>query len=126
MRELFAVGIGGFLGAVARYAVSGWIHRLTGPAFPWGTLTVNLAGCLALGVLMRLVETRAVFGPEARLFLGIGVLGSLTTFSTFSYETVELLRTSGPWSALGNAAASLVLGCLAVIAGRALAGWLAA
>lgn len=47
MRELLAVGIGGFLGAVARYAVSGWVHRLTGPAFPWGTLTVNLAGCLA-------------------------------------------------------------------------------
>jgi len=125
MRELLAVGIGGFLGAVARYLVSGWVHRLAGAGFPWGTLTVNLAGCLALGALMRLVETRSLFGPEARLFLGVGILGSMTTFSTFGYETVELLRSSGPWPALGNAAASLVLGCAAVVAGRALAGWLA-
>jgi CrcB protein len=97
-----------------------WVHRVAGPAFPWGTLAVNLAGCLALGILMRLVETRALFGPEARLFLGIGVLGSLTTFSTFPYETAELLRSSGPWPALGNAAVRLVLGC--AVAGRSPAG----
>lgn len=124
MREILVVGVGGFLGAVARYVVTGWVHRLTGPDFPWGTLAVNLAGCFALGVLMALGEARLAVGPDARLFLGIGALGSLTTFSTFSYETVELLRLSEPGLALGNAAANLLLGCTAVLVGRALVRWL--
>lgn len=115
-----AVGIGGFTGAVLRYLVSGWVQRLGGTGFPWGTLAVNVVGCLGIGILMRLVETRGLFGPEARLFLAIGVLGSLTTFSTFGYETVELVRRSETGMALGNAALNLFIGVLAVMAGRIL------
>jgi len=125
MRELLAVGLGGFVGALARYLVSGWVHRLTGAAFPWGTLTVNLAGCLALGFLMGLLDSRATLGPEWRLFVGIGLLGSMTTFSSFGYETVELLRRAEVALALGNAAGNLVLGCGAVVVGAVLARWIA-
>lgn len=125
MRELLAVGIGGFLGAVARYLISGWVHRLTGAGFPWGTLAVNVAGCLALGVLMGLLGGRTTLDPQWRLFAGIGLLGSLTTFSTFGYETIELLRRAELALALANASGNLVLGCGAVVAGAALARWIA-
>lgn len=125
MRELLVVGTGGFLGAIARYWVSGWVYRWTGPGFPWGTLVVNLVGCFLLGGLMALAETRLAVTPEARLFLGIGVLGSLTTFSTLSFETLELLRRSEHFAALLNTAGSLVLGLGAVIAGRLMIRWLA-
>jgi CrcB protein len=108
---------------VARYLVSGWVHRLAGPAFPWGTLVVNVAGCFALGFLMGLADTRGMVSAEWRLFVGFGVLGSLTTFSTFGYETVELLRRSELALAAGSAAGNLVLGLGAVIAGAALARW---
>jgi len=125
MRELIAVGLGGFVGAVARYVVSGWVHRVAGVGFPWGTLTVNLAGCLALGALMGLVEARMAIAPAWRLFLGLGVLGSFTTFSSFGYETVELIRGGEFGLALANAAGSLVFGAVAVVAGVALARWIA-
>ena len=125
MRELIAVGLGGFVGAVARYVVSGWVHRVAGVGFPWGTLTVNLAGCLALGALMGLVEARMAIAPAWRLFLGLGVLGSFTTFSSFGYETVELIRGGEFGLAFANAAGSLVFGAVAVVAGVALARWIA-
>lgn len=125
MRELIAVGLGGFVGAVARYLVSGWVHRFAGVSFPWGTLAVNLAGCLALGALMGLVEARVAIAPAWRLFLGLGVLGSFTTFSSFGYETVELIRGGESGLALANAVGSLALGAVAVVAGAALARWIA-
>lgn len=124
MQELVAVGLGGFLGAVLRYLVSGWIHRFAGVIFPWGTLTVNVAGCFALGALMGLVEARGAPSAGWRLFLGIGAIGSFTTFSAFGYETLELLRGSQLGLALANAIGSLVLGTAAVVAGALLARWL--
>ena len=124
MREVLWVGTGGFLGAAARYLIAGWVHRFATPAFPWGTLVVNVSGCLLLGVLMGTLETRAGVGPAWRLFCGIGVLGGYTTFSTLSYETVELLRRGQHSQALANGAGSLVAGCVAVVAGVALVRWL--
>jgi CrcB protein len=125
MRELFAVGMGGFVGAVARYLVTGWVHRFAGVAFPWGTLTVNAVGCLALGALMGLVEARVAVRPDLRLFLGLGVLGSFTTFSSVGYETVALVRGGEISLAAANAFGSLLLGLVAVVAGAAAARWLA-
>jgi len=123
LREILVVGAGGFIGAVARYLLSGWVQRLAGHSFPLGTWAVNVVGCLALGALMGLADTRLALTAEARLFLGIGVLGSFTTFSTFGYETIELVRGSETALALGNVAANLIVGFGAVILGRALARW---
>lgn len=87
------VGIGGFLGALARYGLSGMVHRFGATSgFPYGTLVVNLLGCLLIGMLAGLVEGRQMFAPEFRLFALIGVLGGFTTFSTFGYENFMLLR----------------------------------
>jgi CrcB protein len=87
------VGTGGFVGAILRYAVSGIVQRMAGSSdFPYGTLAVNVCGCLAIGFLAGVAETRQIIDAEARMFLLIGVLGSFTTFSTFGHETLALLR----------------------------------
>jgi len=114
------VALGGALGALARYGISGWVYDRLGENFPWGTLVVNLVGCLALGLVIRWIQVSAV-APEVRPFLTIGVLGAFTTFSTFSYETVALLQ-EGQWLRAGlYMGGSVVLGLIAMVAGMALA-----
>jgi CrcB protein len=114
------VALGGALGALARYGISGWVYDRMGESFPWGTLVVNLVGCLALGLVIRWLQVSAV-SPEVRPFLTIGVLGAFTTFSTFSYETVALLQ-EGQWLRAGlYMGGSVVLGLIAMVAGMALA-----
>jgi CrcB protein len=116
--RLLIVGLGGALGAIARYGLSGWIQRRYEQLFPWHTLAVNVLGCLLLGSLMALAERRHLLEGEWGFFLRVGVLGSLTTFSTFGMESVELLRV-GDWNrALGNVLLSLVLGFGAYFLGR--------
>ena len=85
------VGFGGFIGAVLRYWVSGWVQSGF-VTFPFGTLGVNFIGSLLLALVMYTSEYRGLFGEEARVFLTIGVLGSFTTMSTFSYESIKLLE----------------------------------
>ena len=119
MLKLLAVGVGGFLGAVARYGLSGWVHRYAGASFPAGTLAVNVFGCFLIGVLMTLVEDRPLLSPETRMFLTVGLLGSFTTFSTVAFETFEMLRDRNPWVAGLNVAANLLVGLGAVWLGRA-------
>ena len=111
LTRLMAVALGGALGAVSRYLVSGWVNRLTsGSPFPYGTLTVNLVGSFLLGLLMSLgSEGRWGVAPQLRLLLGPGLLGALTTFSTFSYETVEALRTGEARVALANVGLSVAV-----------------
>jgi len=117
------VGTGGFAGAVARYAVSGAVHRLfPSTTFPLGTLAVNTAGCLAIGFFAGLAETRQLFGPEARLFLLLGVLGGFTTYSTFGYETFALIRDSEHVRATAVVVAHLAIALPAVWLGHLLAG----
>ncbi|HTF93817.1 MAG TPA: CrcB family protein, partial [Verrucomicrobiae bacterium] len=85
------VGVGSFIGGVLRYGLSTWVYKaLDNPWFPYGTLTVNAAGCLVIGFLSGLAEARAAFTPEARLFLFVGVIGGFTTFSSFALETFSL------------------------------------
>jgi CrcB protein len=121
MLNLLAVGLGGFLGSIARYWLSTTMHRRFGDEFPIGTLAVNLLGCFFLGTVIGLVEHRQLFSPGTRLFLTVGVLGGFTTFSTFGWETFHLLRTHQHLLALGNVAANVLVGTAAVLAGWLLA-----
>jgi CrcB protein len=120
--RVLAVASGGALGAVARYAASGFISRLTSrTAFPWGTLSVNLVGAFALGALLAATTSgRLTMSPSTRTFLAIGVLGAFTTFSTFSYETLEAFRLRDFWIGGLNVVASVVLGLVACWAGMML------
>lgn len=118
---LFVVAAGGALGAVGRYLSTGWIQGLSGDFFPWGTLVVNVLGSLALGFGLIWLQA-SVASAEARQFVAIGFLGSFTTFSTFSYEAVAMLRDGEWWRAGGYIAGSVVLGLAAVIVGMEAAG----
>lgn len=118
MIKLLAIGLGGFFGAISRYWLSEIVSRRIGSAFPYGTLAVNFLGCLCIGVIMSLVEEHQMFSPHTRLFILIGILGSLTTFSTFGHETVELLRTGDIRLTLLNIAANIILCIVAVLLGR--------
>ncbi|MBI4564012.1 MAG: fluoride efflux transporter CrcB [Planctomycetes bacterium] len=120
MSHLLLVGLGGFLGSVARYALGGLVHRHLNGGFPYGTLIVNILGCFAIGVFMHLVEGRGALRPETRLFVGIGLLGGFTTFSSFGYETVELLRAGEHVRTALNVAANITLGVGSVWLGRSL------
>ncbi|MBM3939623.1 MAG: fluoride efflux transporter CrcB [SAR202 cluster bacterium] len=115
------VGLGGFIGASARYLVAVAVARVFAPPFPWGTVTVNLAGSLLIGIVTALAETRGMLSTEARFFLVTGVLGGFTTFSALSMETYALLR-AGSWAlALGSVALQLALGVSAAAIGYAFA-----
>lgn len=115
------IGLGGFLGALLRYGLGGWIHRrLPLTTFPIGTLIVNLIGCLAIGVLAGLVQSRQLLGPQARLFALIGLLGGFTTFSTFGWETVAMLRDGENLRAVVNVGGHVIAGLALVWLGYAL------
>jgi CrcB protein len=118
--NLLWVGAGGFLGAVSRYLVGGLVHRLLPVShMPYGTLVVNVAGCLLIGWLGALAETRGLFSGTTRLLVFIGVLGGFTTFSTFAFETLALTRQGETVPAAANVALHLVLCLAAVTAGDA-------
>jgi len=115
LSRILIIGLGGFLGAIARYAVTA---ALGARAFPWGTLAVNVLGCLAIGATIGWIEARPPVGAYWRPFVTIGLLGSFTTFSTFGLETVELARNGQGRAAMTYVAASLFIGLGAVVAGR--------
>ncbi|MBX9723373.1 MAG: fluoride efflux transporter CrcB [Candidatus Obscuribacterales bacterium] len=105
-----------------RYLTSVTMQKLINPGiFPIGTFCVNMIGCLLIGFIAQLSEARAVFAPEMRIFLMIGILGGFTTFSSFGYETVQLIRDGEFLLALGNAGGQLVLGLVMVWLGYVLA-----
>jgi CrcB protein len=113
------VGFGGFIGAVLRYWVSGWVQSGF-VTFPFGTLGVNFIGSLLLALIMYASEYRGLFSEEARVFLSIGVLGSFTTMSTFSYESIKLLE-QGQHILFGlNLVGTITLCLLAVYLGKVL------
>lgn len=124
MTRALAIAAGGAVGSVLRYWLSAWVHSFAGRDFPYGTLAVNVLGCLLMGFLFALFVERLSSDSVVRAAILIGVLGGFTTFSSFSIETFNLLE-EGLWLRAGiNAGASLVL-CLAatwigVITARAL------
>ena len=120
------VALGGALGSVTRYALSGIAVRWLGAGFPYGTLFVNVTGSFTIGLLAALAaaDGRPSLGADARAFLLVGVLGGFTTFSSFSLETLNLARSGALAPAMLNVAGSVVLCLGAVSFGFATAGWL--
>jgi CrcB protein len=118
--QLIVIGVGGAIGALARYLLGGAVHRLVPGFFPYGTFVVNLLGCLIFGVIVGIAESRVAIGPIGRAFILIGVLGGFTTFSSFTYETFELVRGGQMWPALVNVGGQVGLGFLGLWAGFAL------
>lgn len=122
MVRLLLIALGGGLGSVLRYLVSGLVQSgARDTAFPIGTLAVNLAGCLAIGVVAELSESRGVFNAEMRSLLVVGLLGGFTTFSTFANETLSAAREDALLFAAGNVLLSVSFGLVAVWLGRLLA-----
>jgi CrcB protein len=113
-----AVAGGGALGSLARYWLAAVMTALTGPRFPWGTLLINVAGSLIIGLVaaVTLPPPRVAMHPDLRVFLMVGICGGFTTFSAFSLQTLELLQAGEFWPAAGYVAGSVAL-CLA-------GGWL--
>lgn len=121
--RILLVGGGGFLGAIFRYLLSGFVQNLTrSVGFPYGTMVVNIVGCLLIGALSQMDELRGILSTESRLLLLVGVLGAFTTFSTFSNETLNLIFDNKMGFAFLNITVSVSLGLGAVWLGRILSG----
>jgi len=116
MRIALLIGLGSFIGGVSRYLLSQLIQNKALTSFPWGTLTVNVIGCLLIGIVFGISE-RSGLTNEWRLFLATGLLGGFTTFSAFSYESISLIRDGQAGSALLYIGCSIVLGLLATYGG---------
>jgi fluoride exporter len=113
MKSVLLVALGGALGSVARYLVSGWtLHHTVDWRFPLGTFIVNVIGCLLVGVLGGLVVKHDLLSGEARLLLFTGLAGGFTTFSAFGLETFNLLRRDEILVATGYVASSVLIGLL--------------
>jgi len=118
MPQLFYVALGGAFGAVGRYLVAGWVQDLSGSFFPWGTVAVNALGSYLLGFVIQ-AGISGNLGSEYRLLLAVGFLGAFTTFSTFAYEALELLRSGLNWQMLGYIGINLIGGMFLVALGIA-------
>ncbi|TRX56276.1 fluoride efflux transporter CrcB [Fulvivirga sp. M361] len=118
MKQVLLVGLGGFLGSTLRYLTYLWVDQRYEKAFPLSTFTVNIIGSLFLGLLYGfLAKSQTTTGPEIRLFLGVGLCGSYTTFSTFAFENFNLLQQKDFATTFTYILASLVLGLLAAYGG---------
>ena len=118
MVEILSVGLGGFLGAISRYIISMQASRLFTGRIPIGTLCVNILGGLLIGLILELNSRTNVVSPQMKLFLTTGLMGGLTTFSTFSYETVGLFSDGSYTSAMINIILNVVLSLVGVIIGK--------
>lgn len=124
MTKILIIGIGGFIGSVFRYWVSGFAQGLSKTiSFPYGTFAVNLIGCFLIGLFAHLSDSRGLFSDSSRAFVFIGLLGGFTTFSAFSNETVNLLHDGEIALASLNIVGQVVICLCSVWLGRAVAFW---
>ena len=118
------VGLGGFLGANARYLLGGYISERWGTVFPYGTFVINITGSFILGFFMAYAQERPWVTPGARLLFAVGFVGAYTTFSTFEYETMRLIQERELMLATVNVFGSLLAGAVAVFGGFWLGEWI--
>lgn len=118
LNEILFVGTGGFIGASLRYLISAHSAKVLGNQFPYGTLLVNVMGGILIGFILELALTTDIISPDMKLFLTTGILGGLTTFSTFSYETMTFFTNGSYWVALLNTGLNLVLSFMGVVLGK--------
>ena len=111
----------GALGTLARYALGNWVQQAHGTGFPWGTWVVNILGCMLFGVVWTLSEERGLFSADLRLVILTGFMGAFTTFSTYMFDTNQLLRGSQFGAAAANFFGQNLLGFGALLLGAALA-----
>ncbi len=114
MDKVIALGVGGFIGSNLRYWISFYINNMHQTSFPWGTWVVNIIGCFVIGLLMGYGER---LNPHIHLMLTTGLLGALTTFSTFSLETLSLIKNACYLQASVNVIANVLVGIAAVWGG---------
>jgi CrcB protein len=111
------VGIGGFVGAIARYWLGSYIGGKMGTRFPYGTFVINISGSFFIGLILTLLAERTHWNPNLRYLIPIGFIGAYTTFSTFEYETLRTVQDGQIWIAFLNIRLSVVVGFAAVWAG---------
>jgi CrcB protein len=121
---LLWVGLGGFLGANARYLLGGWIADRLGVGFPYGTYAINVTGSFILGFFLAFAQDRAWVAPPARLLFAVGFVGAYTTFSTFEYESIRLLQDGELLLCSVYMIGSVISGAVATVAGIALGSWI--
>lgn len=124
MNRYLLIAIGAALGANTRYLVGVWAGNRLGADFPYGTFMVNTTGSFVLGFLLALGIERLQLSPQARLLLVVGFLGSFTTFSSYTVESMNLWREAGLWPSLLNIAGNNLVGLFCVVLGATLARWL--
>jgi fluoride exporter len=120
--NLLWVALGGAIGSVGRYLLGGVVHWFLPATFPYGTVVVNITGCLCFGIVAGLADYRFVVGPTTRLFVLIGVLGGFTTFSSYVFESFALVRDGEFLQAAINAAGQVVAGFIALWVGYSVVG----
>jgi len=118
LKSILIVGLGGFIGTVARFVISRYFQLNFATVFPWSTLIINIIGCLLIGLIYGISEKGEVLSPEIRLFLTVGICGGFTTFSTFSNDSFLLIRDQ-EWIRFAlYTALSVFIGLMAVYVGR--------
>lgn len=118
------VAVGGLIGAVLRYLASTWVQGpVVGNGFPYGTLAVNIIGCLVIGIIAGYAEVKRPLSAEAQAFLVVGVLGGFTTFSAFGIDTINLLRGGDYLAGAANVVLQVTFGLVSVAVGFRLAQW---
>ena len=117
MKLLLAVALGGAVGAIARYLSTDWLGRAFGTGFPLGTLFVNVVGSFLMAVIVELFATKLSASVELRAFLAVGLLGSFTTFSSFSHDVAVLYERGNLLAAGGYMGASVTISVLALFSG---------
>jgi CrcB protein len=123
-QKLLILSLGGATGTLARYGLSGLTNRWLGGDFPWGTFAVNALGCLLFGMIAAMADGRITISAEARLLILTGFIGAFTTYSTFAFESSQMLRESQWLLVAANVVGQNVVGLLLVLAGLKLGHWI--